>query len=1139
MHICRLWQTSLTCRHSFHALFGPKKGMDMQRAGMVRNAAKERRACALLCAAVAVAGVFSSSILLGTSSDGGSTAPPEEPAGGPPLLSLYLSEEQGAVQEEEAGFAGNGVQVLQSSTLHIDPLALNIIDPRLTDVEQMPVVRMELFSDLVVDVEFLNARPRRKMGENGEPVEDGFLIRGRILPPESGYVVLRARDGGVFGSISVDGEDRIELWRNGGPLHTAKKMEFGELTCGADVDEVAEQAMNTLGLTGLTEGGGSMPTDCLGSCDDGCTIDLLVLFTAATEEHYANQSIDVRDRIELRIDEANAIFAQSEIVVDPEHDLLRIVGMGKLVYHDGNDYVEAGKDIKSVVTEFRTLESVHRFRDSVRADLVSLWVFGTSGAGGAANTPHTYSLSNETEGFSALKQHEGWVVAHEFGHNFGFQHDRFETCGCSCLHQCGGASCGSCSAVQDFAFGWHFKALRGTTIQDYRTIMTYATCLSGQLLNYFSNPGVELDETGEYMGKSLCADNALVARGDASVYGTRFLVAQHRTSHDTSGTTTRIQGIDDTPPDYAVVPLDNSSRTPAISGGGQFVLFSSDAVSAPGYTFPNTYENVFRYNRESGIATLLSFDRTAPTQGANADSGQPAIAGNGSLYVFASSATNLVSPPVTPAQQHVWMRRATGVPSIVSRISDTAHETSPPTPGAPGNGASGYPAVNHDGTQIAYESVADNLADDDENDVSDIFVTKLSIVTYDACPEEAEPCEEDAPFLETVRISVSTNGDEADGPSYRPAISATGRFVAFESEATNLGDLDTEGIVNIWIHDRDTNDNGVFDVPTFVSTTEVSRAWDFVNDGIPDGDSYAPSISADGRYTVYHSSATNLLDPSEWTIHAADPLDPPYHNIYLYDWITDETHLISRHWTNVTESAIGHNINADFSPDGKWIAFLSDSEALHKDHTTAAWRIYIYSVEDGGIARVIDAGEVNDYEPGEATRPKLSGDGRFVAFDLDASIANDPGQVFLHDRGPMLPGDLNGDGIVDQIDLDNLMLHWYQDCECCAADLDGDGFVGGDDYLILTGNWTGGDSCDGQCGGQAISGCWCHDSCCHFGDCCADKFDECGGCDPSGSCEGYCGLAAPSGCFCDEYCCESLDCCGDKLEQCGGCEPQR
>jgi len=101
---------------------------------------------------------------------------------------------------------------------------------------------------------------------------------------------------------------------------------------------------------------------------------------------------------------------------------------------------------------------------------------------------------------------------------------------------------------------------------------------------------------------------------------------------------------------------------------------------------------------------------------------------------------------------------------------------------------------------------------------------------------------------DTDRISVNSSGAEGDNSSFntRFSISADGRYVVFESDATNLINNDTNGKRDIFVYDRQTH-----------TTTRVSVKSDGTQS---DSYSYNSAISADGRYVVFTSNATNLVD---------------------------------------------------------------------------------------------------------------------------------------------------------------------------------------------------------------------------------------------------------------------------------------
>jgi hypothetical protein len=163
----------------------------------------------------------------------------------------------------------------------------------------------------------------------------------------------------------------------------------------------------------------------------------------------------------------------------------------------------------------------------------------------------------------------------------------------------------------------------------------------------------------------------------------------------------------------------------------------------------------------------------------------------------------------------------------------TAHADAPATTrvsvhsdGTQANGHSYDPSTSADGRYVAFESYATNLVVNDTNGWGDIFVHDRQTGT-------------------TSRISVDSSGTQGNDDSYHPSISADGRFVAFHSYATSLVTGDTNGSWDVFVHDRQTGTT---------ARVSVHSAGTQCN-----GDSYYPSISADGRFVAFYSEATNLV----------------------------------------------------------------------------------------------------------------------------------------------------------------------------------------------------------------------------------------------------------------------------------------
>jgi Tol biopolymer transport system component len=99
---------------------------------------------------------------------------------------------------------------------------------------------------------------------------------------------------------------------------------------------------------------------------------------------------------------------------------------------------------------------------------------------------------------------------------------------------------------------------------------------------------------------------------------------------------------------------------------------------------------------------------------------------------------------------------------------------------------------------------------------------------------------------ETTLVSVSSDGTQANGSSWLHAISADGRYVAFSSTATNLVEGVTDGYESLYLHDRLTGETKFVSISNYVINGD-ERFW-------------GSSISADGRYIAFASSAGNLIE---------------------------------------------------------------------------------------------------------------------------------------------------------------------------------------------------------------------------------------------------------------------------------------
>jgi len=218
----------------------------------------------------------------------------------------------------------------------------------------------------------------------------------------------------------------------------------------------------------------------------------------------------------------------------------------------------------------------------------------------------------------------------------------------------------------------------------------------------------------------------------------------------------------------------NGSEKPAISADGRYVTFLSMAGNlVPGDT--NRTPDVFVHDRVTGATTRVSV-ASGGTQ-ANNDSDQSAISADGRYVAFTSLASNLVPADTNGLNangQDVFVR---------DRVAGATTRVSLGSGGAQANGYSQGPAISGDGRYVTFESLARNLVPGDSNGLWDVFVR-------------------DRVAGATTRASVTSAGTQANHESAGPGISANGRYVAFQSEATNLVAGDTNGMSDVFLRDR-------------------------------------------------------------------------------------------------------------------------------------------------------------------------------------------------------------------------------------------------------------------------------------------------------------------------------------------------
>jgi hypothetical protein len=346
----------------------------------------------------------------------------------------------------------------------------------------------------------------------------------------------------------------------------------------------------------------------------------------------------------------------------------------------------------------------------------------------------------------------------------------------------------------------------------------------------------------------------------------------------------------------------------------------------------------------------------------------------------------------------------------ILRVS-TAHD------GSEANRSSFVGSISGNGNLVAFDSSADNLVPGDTNGESDVFVRDGAAGTIE-------------------RVSLDSFGVEGDDDSYGPAtLSRDGRYVVFTSEATNLVPNDTNGVRDVFMRDR-------------LGDTTVRVNVDSAGIEANDASYYNGAISADGRFVLFHSEATNLvLGDTNGEM-----------DVFVRDTISGTTTRISI--TDTGGEANARSYSQALSPDGTYAAFSSEADNIIAGDANGVSDTFIIHLGTGAlsyaaasvtggqangatyglkfsnngtttflssatnlipndlngfddvfvrdgigvgptamISRAANGGQANDY----SHETSISGDGRFVAYSSSASniVNNDTNatsDIFIHDR---------------------------------------------------------------------------------------------------------------------------------------------
>ncbi|MCF7831793.1 MAG: peptidoglycan-binding protein [Candidatus Pacebacteria bacterium] len=375
----------------------------------------------------------------------------------------------------------------------------------------------------------------------------------------------------------------------------------------------------------------------------------------------------------------------------------------------------------------------------------------------------------------------------------------------------------------------------------------------------------------------------------------------------------------------------NASEYPSISADGRYVVFHSSATNLVSND-TNGLHDVFLHDIETEETIRVSESFLGGDSDGSAY--DPVISADGRYIVFESNATNLVPDDIN------------GEPDVFlyDRINQSMNIVSFDSNGIQGNNDSTDPSISADGQYVVFKSSATNLVLDDTNGVNDVFLRDTVLQT-------------------TVRLSVDSNDVQGNAASNYPQISHDGRYVVFESSATNLVSDDTNGVSDIFLYDN--NDTSLIRVSKNEQGEQGNGASGF--------NTKVFRISGGGEYIIFESNATNLVSDDTNGIK----------DLFLYTIDTEAIERISKTATG-DQISVGNSTQSTISGNGSYVSFASSATNIIPDDTNGVFDIFIYDVALEKVTRLI-LSDPSQQANTSMFYPVLSEDADFIVFHSSAT----------------------------------------------------------------------------------------------------------------------------------------------------------
>ena len=503
-----------------------------------------------------------------------------------------------------------------------------------------------------------------------------------------------------------------------------------------------------------------------------------------------------------------------------------------------------------------------------------------------------------------------------------------------------------------------FDQLSGTTTLVSRAAGTTATTATGQ-----SGSFIDISADGRIITFQSAATNLVTGQTDTANILDIFVFDRQ------AGTTELVSRAAGT----TTTAGNNHSLRPLIDSSGRYITFETLATNLiTGQTEMNDGEDVFVFDRLMGITKLVSLATGTSATTGTGNSFLPIISRDGNSIVFLSKSDNLVPGILDLPRTDVFVFDQIGeTTSLVTRYAPGSASLT----GSDFSAVTTSNAISADGRFLVFTSSAVNLVSGqiDTIDTTDIFVF-----------------DRQTGVTELVSRAAGTSTMTGNKASGSPVISADGRYIAFDSSASNLvpGQTDTASTTDIFVFDRQT---GMTELVSRAAGTSTTTGNQF---------SLIPAISADGRYITFRSDATNLVPGQTDTNATAD--------VFVFDRQTGTTEVVSRVAGTSTTTGNGLSVSGVISADGRYIVFASLATNLVSGQNDANNEndVFIFD-RQMGTTEVVSRAAGSSTTTGNqmSTSPVINADGRYIAFTSNAtnlvpgqSDTNNGNDVFVFDR---------------------------------------------------------------------------------------------------------------------------------------------